>query len=37
MVYGLTVQMYLGMFEVNSPETLRQVWEKDLSQQVEHM
>ena len=26
-----------GMFEVNSPEKLRQVREKDLPQQVDHM
>ena len=28
---------YRGMFEVNSPEKLRQVREKDWSQQLEHM
>ena len=28
---------YRWMFEVNSREKLRQVWEKDWSQQVEHM
>ena len=29
--------MYLGMYGVHSPVNIRQVWDKDWSQRVEHM